>query len=81
MTPSKVGPFFCSWSGGKDCCLALYHAIRNGGTAKALMTMFTEEGEYHTVVTNGPLFSSPIRLKSKGHVVRNGYCFLDVEAV
>ena len=221
MTPSEVGPFFCSWSGGKDCCLALYRAIRNGGTAKALMTMFTEkgvrsrshgvpigvferqaaalgiplvvhrsswddyektfvsalhelkgqgidwgvfgdidlehhlewvqgvcastgitpyeplwkrrrhelleefchlgftativadkqetldtpflgrtlekdvilalreagvdpsgeEGEYHTVVTNGPLFSSPIRLKSKGHVVRNGYCFLDVEAV
>jgi uncharacterized protein (TIGR00290 family) len=218
MALPRVGPFFCSWSGGKDCCLALYHAIRNGGTAKALLTMFTEQGarsrshglpigviqqqaaalgiplaghnaswnayeqtflsalhefkrqgidwgvfgdidleshlewvervcssagispyeplwkrsrhalleeflrlgftativavknesldsrflgrtlekqiilemteagidpsgeggEYHTVVTDGPLFSFPIQLESKGHVVRNGYCFLDV---
>ena len=221
MSLTQVGPFFCSWSGGKDCCLALYHAIQNGGTAKALVTMLTEEGdrsrshglpigviqqqaaalgmplivyksswddyeetflsalrqfkregigcgvfgdidlephlewvervcsstgispyeplwkrsrhdlleelfglgfrativavkqetldtrflgqtldkqiilemeeagidpsgeegEYHTVVTNGPLFSFPIQLESKGDVVRNGYSFLDVAAV
>jgi diphthine-ammonia ligase len=221
MSLTQLGPFFCSWSGGKDCCLALYHAIRNGGTAKALVTMFTEGGErsrshglpisviqqqaaalgipltvhksswddyeqtflsalrefkghgvdcgvfgdidlashlewvervcsstginpyeplwrrsrhdlleeffhlgftativavkqgtldtrflgqtlekqivlemkeagidlsgeggeYHTVVTNGPLFSFPIQLESKGRVVRDGYCFLDVAAV
>lgn len=36
--------FFCSWSGGKDSCLALYHAINNGGTAKYLLTMLTEDG-------------------------------------
>jgi len=23
--------FLCSWSGGKDSCLALYHAIHQGG--------------------------------------------------
>ncbi|MFH1351646.1 MAG: diphthine--ammonia ligase [Pseudomonadota bacterium] len=37
--------FFCSWSGGKDSCLALYHAARNGGIPKVLITMFTEEGK------------------------------------
>jgi diphthamide synthase (EF-2-diphthine--ammonia ligase) len=40
-----------------------------------------EEGEYHTLVTGGPLMSSPIRIESKGWVVRNGYCFLDIEAM
>lgn len=36
--------FFCSWSGGKDSCLALYKALQQGGTAKALFTMFSEDG-------------------------------------
>lgn len=221
MTSIKRQHFFCSWSGGKDSCLALYHAIQSEGIPKALLTMFTEdgersrshglpigviqqqakalgiplfarnaswdeyedvltcalrdfkqqeigcgvfgdidlephlewvkrvcssvaveayeplwkksrhdlleeflhlgfaativavkqdaldmsflgqsldrqivlemekagidvsgeEGEYHTVVTNGPLLSSPIHIKSRGQVVRNGYCFLDIEPV
>ncbi len=37
--------FFCSWSGGKDSCLALYHAIHNGGKPKFLFTMMAEDGE------------------------------------
>jgi diphthine-ammonia ligase len=37
--------FFCSWNGGKDSCLALYHAIRNGGEPKSLLTMMAEGGE------------------------------------
>ncbi len=45
MTSIKDRPFFCSWSGGKDSCLALYMAIRNGGIPKALLTMLTEDGE------------------------------------
>ena len=221
ITSIKGQPFFCSWSGGKDSCLALYHALQSHGIPKALLTMFTEdgersrshglrtsvvqqqshalgiplvarsaswddyeqiftsalidfkqqkigagvfgdidldphlewvervcssvaievyeplwkraredlleefihlgftakivaikqdildvsflgrmldrqvildlknagidasgeEGEYHTLVTDGPLMSSPIRIESKGWVVRNGYCFLDIEAV
>jgi uncharacterized protein (TIGR00290 family) len=40
-----------------------------------------EKGEYHTVVTDGPLFSFPIRLESKGQILRDGYYFLDVTAV
>lgn len=36
--------FFCSWSGGKDSCLALYHAIQHGGAPKALFTMMAEHG-------------------------------------
>lgn len=45
LTSIKDYSFFCSWSGGKDSCLALYKAIRNGGIPKALLTMLTEDGE------------------------------------
>jgi len=37
-------PFFCSWSGGKDSCLALYHALQAGGMPRALLTILTEDG-------------------------------------
>lgn len=37
-------PFFCSWSGGKDSCLALYHAIRDGGQPHSLLTILSEDG-------------------------------------
>lgn len=40
----KNEPFFCSWSGGKDSCLALYHAIQAGGQPKCLFNIFTENG-------------------------------------
>jgi uncharacterized protein (TIGR00290 family) len=43
-TMIKDQPFFCSWSGGKDSCLALHHAIRNGGAPKRLFTMLAEDG-------------------------------------
>jgi diphthine-ammonia ligase len=45
MKSIKSYPFFCSWSGGKDSCLALYYAIQNGGMPKALLTMLREDGE------------------------------------
>ena len=44
MTPIKGKPFFCSWSGGKDSCLALYLAIQDGAIPKALFTMLQEDG-------------------------------------
>jgi len=37
-------PFFCSWSGGKDSCLALYHAIQNGGRPESLLTILSADG-------------------------------------
>jgi len=37
-----------------------------------------EEGEYHTLLTDGPLFSFPLEIEVKGQVVSDGYCFLDV---
>lgn len=36
--------FFCSWSGGKDSCLALYRAVRRGGVPRRLLTMLTGDG-------------------------------------
>jgi hypothetical protein len=37
--------FFCSWSGGKDSCLALYRAMKAGATPHFLFTMLEESGE------------------------------------
>jgi diphthine-ammonia ligase len=37
-------PFFCSWSGGKDSCLALYYAIQSGGRPHSLLTILSEDG-------------------------------------
>ncbi len=35
---------FASWSGGKDSCLALYRAIRNGMDVRYLANMVSEDG-------------------------------------
>ncbi|MGB2581571.1 MAG: diphthine--ammonia ligase [Thermoplasmata archaeon] len=35
---------FCSWSGGKDSCLALHRSIKAGMNPSVLLTMLTEEG-------------------------------------
>lgn len=36
---------FCSWSGGKDSCLALYRAIKQGFDVCRLLTIFDETGK------------------------------------
>jgi uncharacterized protein (TIGR00290 family) len=38
-------PVACSWSGGKDCCLALHRLVQQGYRPAALVTMFTEDGD------------------------------------
>ena len=37
-------PIVCSWSGGKDSCLALWRAVQAGASVRGLVTMFTEDG-------------------------------------
>ncbi len=37
-----------------------------------------EAGEFHTVVTDGPVFSSPLTLEAKGEFFNDGQWFLDV---
>lgn len=44
MIPARGKSFFCSWSGGKDSCLALYCAIQAGAVPRALLTMLTRDG-------------------------------------
>jgi diphthine-ammonia ligase len=39
--------FCCSWSGGKDSCLALHRATQGGAIPQAVLTVFTE-GETRT---------------------------------
>jgi uncharacterized protein (TIGR00290 family) len=36
--------FYCSWSGGKDACLALYIMVQQGHTPQGLLTMMNETG-------------------------------------
>ena len=38
-----------------------------------------ENGEYHTFVVDGPLFSTPIELDVLGKTISNGYGILDVK--
>ncbi|MCC6579593.1 MAG: adenine nucleotide alpha hydrolase [Phycisphaeraceae bacterium] len=40
-----TGRAFCSWSGGKDCCLALHEAVDAGLAVEALVTMLIETGQ------------------------------------
>lgn len=35
----------CSWSGGKDSCLALWRAVQRGARLASLVTMLTEDGQ------------------------------------
>ncbi len=38
-------PFACSWSGGKDSCLALHRAVAAGGVLVKLMCLVREDAE------------------------------------
>lgn len=38
-----------------------------------------ENGEYHTFVTNGPLFKKKIVITQTSKLLRNGYWFLDIQ--
>jgi uncharacterized protein (TIGR00290 family) len=43
IPPAKVA--CCSWSGGKDSCLALHRALRAGLDVRTLVTMLDESGD------------------------------------
>lgn len=45
MNDSARAPAVCSFSGGKDSCLALWRAIRAHFDVRTLLTMFDESGE------------------------------------
>lgn len=63
-----LGPEFL----GRELTLDLADEFREAGIDPS-----GEEGEYHTVVTTGPLFSGSLELVNKGVVRRDGYSFLD----
>jgi diphthine-ammonia ligase len=44
MKNIKDALFACSWSGGKDSCMAFYYAVQNGGVPLSLLTMCIENG-------------------------------------
>ncbi|HOT24670.1 MAG TPA: adenine nucleotide alpha hydrolase [Thermoleophilia bacterium] len=43
--------FVCSWSGGKDACLAMHRAVAAGGVPRALICLAREDGK--TTLTHG----------------------------
>ena len=43
--------FVCSWSGGKDACLAFHRAVAAGGVPRALICLARADGE--TTLTHG----------------------------
>jgi diphthine-ammonia ligase len=43
IQPIHNQPFFCSWSGGKDSCLALYRALQQGARPQCLLTIMAED--------------------------------------
>ena len=45
---------------------------------KAGVDVSGEAGEYHTVVTSGPVFSAGLRLRTEGRTFRDGHWFLEV---
>lgn len=40
-----------------------------------------EEGEYHTMVTAGPIFSAPLAIRRGDIIMSDGYWFLDISLV
>jgi diphthine-ammonia ligase len=64
--------FFCSWSGGKDSCLALYRSIKEGNHPKALLTMLVEDGQrsrshglpIHIIEEQAKVLGVPLRVCS-----------------
>lgn len=51
-----------------------------GELEKAGVDASGELGEYHTFLTDGPIFSSKITLTTKRQVQRDGYWFLELES-
>ena len=44
LVGKKRQKFACSWSGGKDSCIAMYKAVKEGYSPKVAITAFIEDG-------------------------------------
>lgn len=51
MRDLRGATFVCSWSGGKDACLAFHRAVGAGGVPKALICLAREDGK--STLTHG----------------------------
>lgn len=46
VTPDSTRRYACSWSGGKDSCLALHRSMQQWGPPAALVNVLSEDGEH-----------------------------------
>ena len=58
-----------SWNGGTDAAWGLPPDVDPCG----------ERGEFHTVVTNGPMFTAPLDVVVGETSERDGYVYVDVQ--
>jgi uncharacterized protein (TIGR00290 family) len=65
----KLGPEFL----GKILSPALVRDLERAG-----VDLCGEEGEYHTVVSGGPIFARPLSLRFGDRKLRSGYWFVEV---
>ena len=59
---------------GRELSAAVLEEIEAAGADAA-----GENGEYHTVVTDGPIFSTPVPIKLGELFEEDGYCFINLE--
>ncbi|MDP1880594.1 MAG: diphthine--ammonia ligase [Parachlamydiaceae bacterium] len=61
---------------GKALNIAIFKDFKTYG-----IDLCGEAGEYHTFVTNGPLFKYPLQIKHGEQVLKSGYWFSDISLV
>ena len=67
LDPAKVPPRFAGWAIDRDFLDALPPGVDPCG----------ENGEFHTVVSDGPMFSAPVRLIPGDVIEREGMVYAD----
>ena len=73
IVTARAGFLDSSWLGRSLTMDLLTHFPRIG------VDPCGENGEYHTLVTNSPLFSRPLNVRRGGHVLRSGCWALDLD--
>jgi len=76
MVAAKADPFDDKWLGRKVDLDFIKHLDRLKETRD--ITLCGEAGEYHTFVTDGPLFSQRIEILEANKVLREGHWFLEI---
>ncbi len=70
--------FVMAYSCGKDSTLALHHMLAQMEACGA--DLCGENGEYHTLVTDGPIFRRPLAFQTGGILRFGAFSVIEVTA-